>query len=95
MTVVERIRAAVNSCGDMNKDSIDKLISLAYYIGREEATRTVSDDYTAHIKVQKERAAACRYNKMAATIVGPEDYIYHSDYAMDMMMAFGNDETTL
>lgn len=95
MTVVERIRTAVNSHGDMNKDSVDKLIFLAYYIGREEATRTVSDDYTAHIKAQKERAAACRYNKLAATIVGPEDYIYHGDYAMEMMKTFGNDETAL
>lgn len=93
-TLINRVKAACNNC-DMEHDTIDKLIAFAYYMGREEATREVSDKYTALIERQRERAAACRYKHMAATVVGPERYIYSSDYAQEMTGLFGSDTTQL
>ena len=55
MTVIERI-AECKKCTDFNADTVEKLIALAYYIGREEATREISDKYNAVFKDQKVRA---------------------------------------
>lgn len=95
MTIIERIKAAIEDYNNWREDSIDKLIAVAYYVGREEATRQVSDAYAAHISKQKARAAKCRYKHMAAEIVGPEDYLYCGDYAMEFSQSFGQDETSL
>ena len=94
MTIIERIKQA-RECHDCDVDNIDKLIYLAYWIGREEAAKSVSDVYAAHIAEQKHRAAECRYHKMAAEIVGTEDYLYFPDYSQDMTAMFGSDETEL
>lgn len=77
------------------RDDIEKLIALAYYIGREEATRSVADAYTAHIAEQHKRALASRYYRMAYEVVGPQEYIYMSDYSGIMTETFGADETEL
>lgn len=95
MTVYERVKNTLSNNIDMDKDTIDKLIFCAYYFGREEAARQVSDQYSKHIEEQHARANAVRYHKMANDIVGPEQYIYTPDYSGDMMAAFGGDETTL
>ena len=95
MTIIERIKTAIESGFDVEKDSIDKLIFAAYYIGREEATRQVSDAYIAHIKRQRERAAKCRYKHMAEEIIGPESFLYQGDYAMEISEAFGHDITSI
>ena len=55
----------------------------------------ISDRYNAHLAAQHERAEACRYYKMAAEIVGPEKFLYSSDYAGEMTTIFGKDETEL
>lgn len=95
MTINERVRSLVESLveiGDGNsKASIEKMIYLAYHIGREEAVKEVSDMYTAHIARQRERANACRYKHMANTIVGTETHLYHPDYSMTMTAMFGSD----
>ena len=93
-TIIERIREAVDHF-DVDADSIDNLIACAYYIGREEATREVSDNYTKLIRQQRERASQCRYHKMANDVIGPDDYIYHSDYGMNVLEQFGSNETSL
>lgn len=94
MTLINRVKHACDNC-DMEVDSVDKLIAFAYYMGREEATRYVSDKYSAHIARQRERADACRYKHMAAAIVGPERYLYTPDYGQEMTGLFGSDETQL
>lgn len=94
-TVRTRIKEAVDNCKDMEGDNLDKLLAVAYYMGREEATREVSDKYNAHLAAQHERAEACRYYKMAAAIVGPEKFLYCPDYAGEMSATFGNDATEL
>jgi hypothetical protein len=79
----------------MDKDNAAKLIAIAYYMGRESATREVSDKYNALIQGQRERAAACRYHRFATAIIGDRDYIYSCDYSGDMTAAFGPDATNL
>ena len=95
MTIIERIKTAIDSDINWREDSIDKLIFAAYYIGREEATRQVLDAYAAHISKQKTRAAKCRYKNTAAEIVAPEGYLYCRDYAMEISKSFGQDDTSL
>lgn len=65
-TAAARIRAAVEN-HDMEVDNLNKLLALAYYMGREEAAKEVSDKYNALLAEQTKRAEACRYHKMAAT----------------------------
>ena len=74
-------------------DDARKLIAVAYYMGRESATKEVSDLYAAHIAEQHQRADACRYKHMAHAVVGPEKYLYTSDYSGDMTSMFGMDKT--
>ena len=95
MTVIERINSIIHSETDLDDSrpaSIEKMILLAYYIGREAAAREVSDMYTAHIAEQRKRASACRYKHMAGAVIGEENYIYHPDYAQEMTGLFGSDE---
>lgn len=94
MTVIERIRKAVDNL-NCEEDSLDKLIALAYYIGREEATREVSDKYNVVLSKQRERADNCRYHNLAHQIIGSVRYIHTGDYSQDMKTMFGSDETEL
>ena len=92
MTIRERVKIALDNC-DCEKDDLNKLV--AYYMGREKATREISDKYNAVLAEQHQRAEACRYHKMAAAIVGDKHYIYSGDYSGDMTATFGNDVTEL
>lgn len=95
MTCLTRILQILNDDNlDMDADTVEKLVTVAYHMGREHATKEVSDKYSNHIAEQKRRAAACRYRKMAEAVVGPEDYLYNGDYAGDFTKAFGSDETS-
>ena len=93
MTIIERVKSAIKA-SDYENDSLNKLVAMAYYMGREDATRRVSDDYTALIAEQNKRADECRYSRMAHKIVGDKNYIHHTDYAGDMTATFGSDETS-
>lgn len=97
MTALEKVKSIVfEKQPDLEKDTIEKLIYLAYYIGRESAAKEVSDMYAAHMKAQTERAKQCRYHNMVAKILdNGNDYIYCSDYAGDMTATFGSDSTDL
>lgn len=94
MTIIERIKKAVDNL-DCETDNIDKLIALAYYIGREDATREISDQYNAVLAEQRERADNSRYHKLAHEIIGDIRYIYSGDYAKAMKATFGSDKTKL
>lgn len=97
MKIKDRVRQAVETAqmDEVLTKDIDKLIALAYYIGRESATIEVSDKYNKLIAQQNERADKCRYYKMAKSIIGDKEYIYNSDYRGDMTSMFGDDETEL
>lgn len=94
MTIAERVRSIVDSQVDLTDEvpaGIEKMIYMAYYMGREDATREISDRYNELIHEQQKRAQECRYHKLAAAIVGDVEYIYSSDYAMEMTSTFGRD----
>lgn len=95
MTYREFIDNALEQDVDMDRDSLQKLVSIAYFLGRERATREVSDKYNEHIAEQKRRAKECRYSHMAAEIVGDEDYIHTPDYAQSYSALFAGDEIDL
>ena len=94
MTVIERINQALKEA-DLETDSINKIIALAYYIGREDACKEVSDDYNALIAEQRVRANNNRYHKFANAVIGDQDYIYHSDYKQDIKTLFGDEQTNI
>lgn len=94
MTVLEKVKTCVNNL-ECDKDCVEKLIALAYYIGKEEAARDISDKYNALLREQRERANACRYKHMAHYVIGDTKFIYSPDYAGDMTEAFGSDETNI
>ena len=80
---------------DMSIDDPRKLIAIAYYMGRESATREVSDVYSALLRQQLDRADKCRYRHMAHAVQGDVKYIYHGDYSGDITSMFGADQTDL
>lgn len=94
MTIVERIKKAIKNL-DCETDNIDKLVALAYYIGREDAAREISDKYNAVLAEQRKRADDSRYHNLANEIIGSTRYIHSSDYAQDMKTMFGGDKTKL
>lgn len=102
MTLIERVRHSMewdeekrDYRNDMESDNLDRLISFAYYMGREEATRQISDQYNALIQQMRARANACRYPHMANRIIGDRDFIYSNDYGQAFMSTFGRDKTDL
>ena len=94
MTVIQRIKQAVNNF-DCETDNIDKIIALAYMIGKEKATRDVSNAYNKLLVEQRKRAENCRYHNMAAEIIGDKKYIYFPSYSGEMSAIFGEDDTIL
>ena len=95
MTILERVKSIVKSAEiDFSGDSpasIEKMIYAAYYIGREESARRVSNMYNEHIAEQRKRAQACRYHRLAESIVGEERYLYSPDYSGDVTDMLCND----
>lgn len=83
---------------DWEPGEINQLIRVAYFLGREGATRTICDKHNAIVAEMRERANQCRYHHMAHTIIGErqgtkyDDIIYSPDYACDFTNEFGNDE---
>ena len=98
MTILDRIRQimsdnceAQNITDDSTPASLEKMVWVTYWVAYEAATRRTSDVYSKHIAEQKQRANSCRYTHMANRIVGPQDYIYLSDYSGDITATFGGD----
>lgn len=92
VTIEERIHQIIGSaCLNDRACTVDKLVAMAYYMGRESAACEVSDMYNAHLNAQHERANACRYSRMANAVVGPETYLYSGDYAGQITRMFGGD----
>ena len=84
MKASERIFKAMSNV-NLSEDTVDRLIYLAWMMGREEATKEVSDKYTEVLKGQHERAKNCRYHNLAENIIGfSGDYIYFADYSQDV-----------
>lgn len=89
-TIKEQINDIISEQWDFD-NPLNKLVVMTYYIGRESATREVSDKYNAMIAQMRERAKKLRYHRLASAVIGDENYIYSPDYAGDMTSAFGGD----
>ena len=86
MTCADRIEYAIKNA-DMSKTSFDKLIALAYWMGRESSAKDIIDKHNNITIGQTDRAAASRYKWFCQ-----KDYIYSSDYNQDMTKEFGSDK---
>lgn len=93
MTILERIKSITKSHVNLEEDSLEKLVYLAYYIGREEAAKEAHDKYNKLIAEQRKRAADSRYHKFADSIIGEKNQIHSTDYAQEMTALFGSDQT--
>jgi len=94
MTAKERVLKALEN-SEFEVDNIDKIIALAYYIGKEQGVKEVCDSAKAIFTEQQKRAAGSRYHNFAMAIQGNINYIYHPDYAGDMTAEFGSDRTVI
>lgn len=92
-TINQRLDEIINSQVDFESDSIEKLIQMAYYRGRETAAKEVCDEAAKVFAEQHEKAEKCRYRHMAAKVVGTQKIIYHGDYDGGMTSMFGRDIT--
>lgn len=103
MKCKDRVRQAILSGCLNNDDTMDKLITIAYYMGREVKAKERADEFSALLARMRERADACRYNHMANSVIddpsleslGSREYIYDPDYSGDITNEFGDDETSL
>lgn len=94
MTVLEKVRACADNF-DCEKDNAEKLIALAYFIGREEAAKEISDKCNTLLREQRDRADKCRYRNLAHKVIGNIKHIYSPDYAQSMTEMFGSDITDI
>ena len=92
MKYIEKVQQIVKEGLVDNMSPTDYLIWVAYWIGREDSCRTVSDDYAALLEQQWERAQNCRYYNMAMQVQGNVKHLYHDDYSQSISITFGEDE---
>ena len=90
MTCADRIEYAIKNA-DMTKTSFDKLIALAYWMGRESSAKDIIDKHNNITIGQTDRAAASCYKWFTRKIIGTP-FIYSSDYNQDMTKEFGSDK---
>lgn len=96
MKAKDKIKQIVDNLNtDMDSDSWEKLVKLAYWMGRESATKETSDKYVRLILLQNERAKKTRFKHLAKKIIGDQVHIYCPDYDGFYTGVFGNDETNL
>lgn len=95
-TIKEKIDEIINSDElDMDADSWEKIVKVAYWYGREKQARTLCNRVDKIFEGQQERALEVRYWRMASKVVGPYKNLYSPDYAMDYTNTFGDDKTEL
>lgn len=92
----------IKNCAEkgIEPNDIDGLISLAYWIGRESATKQVADRYCDRIKKMREFASKQKYHHLCNAVIDSAnmvmgkhmgDYVYQPDYAGDVTNEFGHD----
>lgn len=94
MTVKERVLEAIHNW-DCERDNVDKIIALAYYMGRESAAKEVCDKAYTIFDNQRKTAENSRYHNLAMKVQGNVTYIYHPDYSNTMTDMFCSDITAL
>lgn len=102
MTVKERIKQAINNA-DYDVDNLDKIIYLAYIMGRERKAVEMGDRIRALLSRMRDRANKCRYHNLANSIIDDNDItqigvmemLYDHEYSCDDTETFGYDETNV
>lgn len=92
MTYIDKIRQVIKDNLTDDMTPTDYLIWVAYWVGREDICKMVSDDYTALLAQQRQRAEDCRYYNMAMRVQGNVKYIPHDDYRQDISQSLANDD---
>ena len=96
VTIKERVESILkNREIDFDKDTIEKLVWIAYYMGMEKGVINLSDRYRELLHQQLERAKNCRYYKMAIDVQGNVGYLYDSNYSANITNEFACDLTAL
>ena len=74
-------------------ENLKKLVAMAYYMGRESASREICDEHNTRIAKARDKAKGLRYHIMANGVLDAMggDMIYSPDYAGDMTDSFGRD----
>lgn len=80
---------------DLETDSLEKLIFLAYECGKSDGAQHAASLYSAELRNQKERALKCRYYKLAMKIQGDIEWVYDTNYSNYLYETFCYDETKL
>ena len=107
MTIKERVHAALGrECLGM-EDGLDKLLSVAYYMGRESKAVEASDKVAELLARMRGRADRCHFHRMAHSVIddgalsslrteeGVREFLYDSDYSCWITNEVGGDETAL
>lgn len=89
MNCYEYIKNCVKKGVEPN--SIEGLISLAYWIGRESAAKQVADSYCAKIEAMREFASSQKYHRLCNSVIDSVNMDYQPDYAGDVTSTFGDD----
>lgn len=100
MTCVEKIEYLVKEANiSMEDDSIEKLVYMAYYLGRDHESKYMIKKHNYIIECMYKRAQKSRYYKMVSRIIGQPGYTYFNFIenlrAHSIVSHFGNDETAL
>lgn len=80
---------------DLESDSIEKLIYLAYECGKSDGAQHSASLYNAELRNQKARALKCRYYYLAMRIQGDIEWVYDPYYSNTLYETFCDDETKL
>lgn len=78
----------------------NQIIRIAYFLGREQATKEICDQHNFRIATMRERAKKVRYHNLVNSIIDnvddngvkTDDSIYSPDYAGDFGHEFAQDD---
>lgn len=107
MNCRERVYAALERMCLSGEDGLDKLLAVAYYMGRESKAVEASDRLAELLARMRKRADQCHFHRLANSVIddkslfcmhtddGVREYLYDSDYSCWITNEVGSDETKL
>lgn len=94
-TIKQVVDVITNNRIDLESDSLEKIIYLAYQFGLEKGATGAAGKYKAVLRDQIDRASKCRYHKMAMQIQGNVKAVYDPNYGDLYLSTFGDDKTQI
>ena len=83
MTIKDKMLEIRGKAASCDLEGYEKLMWLAYWMGREEGTKLTADAYNERISEAEARALNCRYYRMASEVLG-HLRPYSPDYSGDV-----------